>query len=105
MSRARSDVTVMQALGLSDADIEKRWKLVGFGQDDLNRIAEMRDLLESRLDEYTSRFFSQFEGMAEAKGLTENPHLLQQARSLKRLHLQAMLSGQYGSEYVEQRLR
>src|SRR5258708_3812711 len=105
MSKARSELSVTQAIGMTGADIERRWKLVGFGADDFKRISEMRDLLIGRIDDYTDRFFQNISTVPEGQGLLANREVFSQAKSLKRAHLAAMLDGDYTDSYVAQRLK
>jgi len=87
------------------SDIERRLEFVNLGPDDRARIAEIKvDMLE-HLDEYVSVFFEHLAKFEEARGLTGRSELLEEARRLKREHLVAMVSGDYGRAYIEQRFR
>lgn len=98
-SRAR-----MHEMGLSDAAIERRKKIVGLAPADLARIATIKPLLVQHADECTTTFFDHLSGIDEARPLLGSRALMDRARQLKRAHLLAMGEGDYGATYVEQRL-
>jgi rsbT co-antagonist protein RsbR len=95
---------LMQEMGLTDAAIERRKQLVGLEPPDLGRIAALREFVVEHADEYMNVFFAQLANCDEARGLTANRTMLERARQLKRDHLVAMVQGEYGPRYVEQRL-
>jgi rsbT co-antagonist protein RsbR len=96
--------TLMQEMGLTDAVIERRKQIVGFESADLGRIVALREFVMEHADEYGSAFFSHLAGFDEARPLLANRAALDKARQLKREHLVAMVQGDYGARYVEQRL-
>ncbi|MGA0599250.1 protoglobin domain-containing protein [Caulobacter sp. KR2-114] len=87
------------------SDIERRLAFVNLASEDLERITEVRADVLTHLDEHVEAFFGHLAKFDEAKGLTGRPELLDEARRLKREHLTAMVSGDYGLTYVEQRFR
>jgi len=95
---------LMQEMGLNDAAIEQRKKLVGFEPGDLARIATLRDLITQHAESHVAAFFSHLSGVEEARPLLASRAILDRARQLKRQHLLAMVGGDYGSRYVEERL-
>jgi rsbT co-antagonist protein RsbR len=95
---------LMHDMGLDDAAIERRRKIVGLEPADLGRIAAIRDLVREHAEEFMTTFFSHLAGLEEARPLLTSRALLDKARQLKREHLVAMVQGEYGPRYVEQRL-
>lgn len=96
--------TLMHEMGLNDASIERRRKIVGLEPADAGRIAALRDLMVRGVDDYVKMFFDHLAGLEEARPLTSSRASLDRARQLKREHLVAMVQGDYGTKYVEQRL-
>lgn len=94
----------MQEMGINDANIERRKKIVGFEPADLTRIAAIRDIVTQHADDYTAAFFKHLSGLEEARPLLASHAILERARQLKKEHLVAMVQGDYGRKYVEQRL-
>lgn len=95
---------LMQEMGLDDAAIAQRKKLFGFEPGDLARIATLRDLITQHTEDYVTTFFTHLAGLEEARPLLASRAILDRARQLKRQHLLALVGGEYGSRYVEERL-
>lgn len=87
------------------SDIERRLQFVDLGPDDRARIAAMKPDVLEHLDEHVAAFFSHLAKFEEARGLTARSDLLDEARRLKREHLVAMVGGDYGRGYIDQRFR
>lgn len=100
----RESLALMHQMGLNHGTIERRKKVVGLEPGDVARIAAIRDLVLRQLDEYTAAFFEHLASLDEARQLLENRALLEKAKRLKAEHLRALVSGEYGARYVEQRL-
>jgi len=92
-------------LRFSETDIERRKKFVGLQADDLSRLASASPIVAARAGEYVAAFFDYLSRFDETAALFEKRKVLEEARRLKRDHLAAMVRGQYGKAYVEQRLR
>jgi rsbT co-antagonist protein RsbR len=97
-------VGLAQRMGIDERDIARRLRFLEFGPDDKTRVAELADIVTSRVDELTSIFFNYLSQLEEASGFFRDPGLLQDARSRKQAHLRAMMKGTYDLAYVEQRL-
>lgn len=99
------EVALTNELGLTDQTIQRRQRVVGFGPEDLVRVARVREVVSRHVDEHTSSFFNYLSTLDEARDLMRNRELLDQARRLKAEHLLAMVGGQYGLDYAQQRIR
>ncbi len=95
----------LERLQLNAHDIERRKTFVDFRPDDLSRIAAIKDLVVDNAERYGATFFDHLAGIEEAAGLIRNRNLLEQAKRLKHEHLIAMVQGDYGRDYMEQRVR
>ena len=95
---------LMHEMGLNDQAIERRKKIVGLEPVDVARIAAIKELVREHSEEYLATFFHHLAGLDEARALLSNRSALDRARQLKREHLVAMVQGEYGLAYVEQRL-
>jgi rsbT co-antagonist protein RsbR len=96
---------LMQQMGLTNANIERRLRFVGFSDEDAKGVQALAHLMESHLDAFTDSFFTHLASFDEAAGLTKNRALLDRARRLKQSHLRAMAKGTYDASYVEDRLK
>jgi len=95
---------LLREMGLDEANIERRKKIVGFEASDLPRIAAIRDLVTQHADDYVTTFFNHLSGLDDARSLIASRAIAERARQLKREHLVAMVQGEYGMKYVEQRI-
>ncbi len=93
-----------QEMGLTEADIERRKKMVGLGPADLPRLAAIKDVVAQHVEEYTKTFFDHLSTLEEARPLLASKAILDRAKQLKREHLVAMVAGDYGMRYAEQRI-
>jgi rsbT co-antagonist protein RsbR len=99
-----SSQMLMHEMGLDEGNIERRRQIVGFEPADAGRIARIRDFVASQADEFTTTFFDHLARLDEGRVVTGSRATLDRARQLKRDHLIAMVKGDYGAKYVEQRL-
>lgn len=90
---------------LSEADIERRWRYVGLEPSDIERIASVRETVIANVDDYVAAFFDTLSGLDEAATLFRSRELLDEAKRLKRDHLTALVGGDYGMTYVDERVR
>src|SRR4051812_16298839 len=88
---------LMREMGLNDAAIARRKTIVDLEPADLARIAAIRDVVLPHVDAYTATFFSFLAGLEEARPLLASGTLSNRAKQLKKEHLAAMVSGDYGS--------
>ncbi|HEX4183658.1 MAG TPA: protoglobin domain-containing protein [Caulobacteraceae bacterium] len=88
---------------LAAEDLERRLRFVGFSAEDHTRIEAVKDDVLDHLDQHLGAFFDHLARFEGAQGLFRRADLLDEARRLKREHLIAMVQGEYGMTYVEQR--
>jgi two-component system cell cycle sensor histidine kinase/response regulator CckA len=92
-------------MGLDEADVQRRLSFVGFTPADAQRIPVLKPVVEDNRSELTEAFFDFLRALPEAGGLLSDPERLREARDLKAAHLSAMVAGDYGVGYAEQRLK
>lgn len=96
--------SLMHEMALNETTIEARKKIVGLEAADLARIAAIRKVVVDHVEELTTAFFNHLSKLEEGRALLASKALLDRARNLKKEHLHAMVSGEYGTRYVEQRI-
>jgi len=101
---APEDASHDNGLRFTESDIEQRWKFVGLQRDDHLRLATAGPVVTARAGEYVAAFFDYLARFDETATLFARRTLLEEARQLKREHLAAMVQGDYGKNYVDQRL-
>ena len=92
-------------LEITDHNVARRRRFVGLTDDDLMRIRTIKDRVLERVDELTAEFFDYLGKIEEASPLMNRRDMLAMAKQLKREHLIAMVEGEYGRTYVEQRIK
>jgi len=97
-----SDQVTLQ--GVIDYDIDRRKRFVDFKPEDTSRIAAIKEMIERHADEHAAAFFNYLSQFEEAAALFRNPDMLREVKRLKHEHLLAMVSGDYGKAYIEQRV-
>lgn len=100
----RESLALMHQMGLNSTAIERRKQIVGLTPADATRIATIKEVVLRQLDDYSAAFFDHLSSLDEARTLLDNPALAERARYLKREHLRGLVSGDYGNQYVEQRI-
>ena len=96
---------LMTELDITDEQIQRRLRSVGFGRPDIERVRALHDVVVQHADECTASFFDYLKSLDEARALVNDRATMQAARRLKTEHLKAMAKGDYGRGYVEDRLK
>jgi rsbT co-antagonist protein RsbR len=100
-----SEQILMREMGLTEQTIDRRKKLVGLTSEDLTHVAAIKGVVLKHIQEYPQTFITFLSKVDEAKPIIANRALCEQALSLESEHLLAMVQGDYGTDYVEQRLK
>jgi rsbT co-antagonist protein RsbR len=90
---------------LDQAEIERRLRYVGLESADIERMATIRETVIANVDKHVAVFFDTLSGLDEAATLFRSRELLDEAKRLKREHLIALVGGDYGAAYVDERIR
>ncbi len=101
----KQPVSQPRRLQLDIQDVERRKKFVGLANDDLERLASIKELVIKNVDQFGATFFDSLRKFEEAAPLFKSPQALEEAKRLKHEHLIAMVDGEYGVTYAEQRVR
>jgi rsbT co-antagonist protein RsbR len=91
-------------MGIPDAGVARRRRIVGLEAEDLVRISSIKDLVLGQVEGLTNVFFDYLAGLEEGRPVVGNRSGLERARQLKREHLRAMVQTEYGIDYVAQRV-
>ncbi len=95
---------LMRDMGFNEHAIERRRQIAGIEAVDLKRIAAVKDVVVSHVDEYVNAFLDYLAPFEEAKSLTSNRMLLDRTRRLQADHLVSMVQSEYGMAYVMRRI-
>lgn len=97
--------TLIAEMGLDARNLERRKALVGLGPDDVPRLRLVRDVMRRSAEELAGVFLDVLLRGDEARGISSDRDLRERARRMKVEHLLAMVEGDYGPAYAEQRVR
>ena len=97
--------SLMTEMSMTEDEIQRRLKFVGFGSTDVKCVLALRDLIVHHAAEYAAAFFDYLRAIDEAAPLVNDRATLEAARRLKIEHLKDMTTGEYGPSYVEERLK
>jgi rsbT co-antagonist protein RsbR len=91
-------------LVVSERDLERRKLFVALEAADIERVRSVRDIVERNVDGYVATFFRALERAEEAAPLFASPATVADIKARKREHLMALVAGEYGVPYAEQRI-
>lgn len=94
----------MRDMNLNERTLEQRRVAVGLDSDDITKIRALRNLVLENVPALTDTFFAHLAKLEEAKTLMASKELVEQARRMKAEHLAAMVGGDYGAAYAQQRV-
>src|SRR5215510_3333045 len=94
-----------QRMKIDQQEILRRLEYVDFGELDVRRLRAMAPLVQAMADDATRVFFDSLLLHSPRNRLVQDQEQLEAAQRLKRAHLLAMVEGDYGTDYVEDRLR
>lgn len=100
-----TDMTLLEQLRVTDLDLETRKTLYGLTDADVARLASVRGLVETRLDDVVARFYEAQTAVPEIALLIGDADTLVRLRNAQRRYLDGLFSGSYNLEYVNNRLR
>ncbi len=95
---------LMRDMGLTEANVARRRRIVSLEPEDLARIATIREVVVREVERCTNVFFDYLTALDEGRAVVGNRPIMERARQLKREHLVGMVQSDYGTAYVLQRL-
>ena len=90
---------------ISDAEIEQRMELLGLAADQLKLLTNYKSLMEDNIDTIVDEFYDRQTEIDEISLLIGDADTLQRLRTAQHKYVIDLFSGNYGSEYVNNRLR
>lgn len=101
----QTNQTLLEQLRITDFEIEHRKALLNFGALDVQRLVACRPLIEAQLDDLVACFYRTQTSEPEIALLIGDADTLTRLRSAQRRYILDLFSGDYGLEYVNNRLR
>ncbi len=84
---------------------EQRKRFVGFGAEDEHVLTELHLVAKTYADQVMDELYARWLQFDELRTFFENPETLARVKTLQRQYFIRLTSGDYGAEYLEDRLR
>ncbi|MBB1488558.1 GGDEF domain-containing protein [Oceanospirillum sediminis] len=101
----RTDQTLLEQMRISEVEIRSRMELLGLDQSELNVLPVFRDVIEQNIDNIVDQFYRIQTEIDAISLLIGDADTLMRLRTAQRNYVIDLFSGQYNSEYVNNRLR
>jgi diguanylate cyclase (GGDEF)-like protein len=101
----RTDQTLLEQMQISEVEISNRMDLLELGQEQLAQLAEHKALIEENIDFIVDEFYDKQTQIDEISLLIGDADTLARLRSAQRKYVSDLFAGDYGVEYVNNRLR
>jgi rsbT co-antagonist protein RsbR len=97
--------TYMSLLGLNEAELRSRLRFFEIGDEDLRRLAELREFGERHTDEIVERFYEHLLGHPDTRAFFPDEATLRHVKRMQATYFRRLFSGKVDLDYVEDRLR
>jgi diguanylate cyclase (GGDEF)-like protein len=101
----RTDTTLIEQMQISDLEIANRMALLSLDHNALNQLHNHRLLITENIDIIVDEFYETQTEIEEISLLIGDADSLRRLRNAQRRYVQDLFSGNYDSEYVNNRLR
>jgi diguanylate cyclase (GGDEF)-like protein len=101
----RTDTTLLEQMQISDVEIAGRMELLGLTQKSLDLLSSHKLLIEHNIDIIVDEFYEKQTEIDEISLLIGDADTLYRLRNAQRKYVVDLFSGNYDSEYVNNRLR
>lgn len=101
----RTQQTLLEQMKMSDVEILHRMELLNLSKEELNLLSSHRIIIEDNIDVIVDDFYEKQTAIDEISLLIGDADTLRRLRSAQRKYVMDLFSGNYDSEYVNNRLR
>lgn len=96
---------LLKRMNISDEEIRKRKQFLQFSEDDVERLKEINDLASRYATEVIESFYTHLLGFEETRAYFHDANVLARVKAAQKEYFLRLTQGNYGPEYVENRLR
>ena len=100
-----TDTSLLEQMQISDVEIASRMDLLDLKKDALNMLSNHKLLIEDNIDIIVDEFYDKQTDIDEISLLIGDADTLMRLRNAQRKYVIDLFSGNYDSEYVNNRLR
>ena len=101
----RTDKTLLEQMQISDVEILHRMELLDLKRTELDILAGLKDFIGDNIDSIVNEFYDKQTEIDEISQLIGDADTLARLRAAQRKYVTDLFSGNYDSEYVNNRLR
>ena len=101
----RTDTTLLEQMQISDVEISNRMMLLGLNKDSLDLLSSHKSLIEDNIDIIVDEFYEKQTAIDEISLLIGDADTLMRLRNAQRKYVIDLFSGNYDTEYANNRLR
>ena len=101
----KSDQTLLEQLKITQREIERRKKYLGFTDEDCQTLADSRSFVTANVDSIVDDFYKRILPFDEVDRLIGDAETLQRLKNHMRNYIVTLFDGQYDEEYIHSRLR
>jgi len=101
----RTQQTLLEQMKMSDVEILHRMELLNLNKEELNLLFSHKTVIEDNIDVIVDDFYEKQTEIDEISLLIGDADTLRRLRSAQRKYVMDLFSGNYDSEYVNNRLR
>ncbi len=101
----RTDKTLLEQMEISDVEILRRLELLSLNKEALNLLVSNKLIIEENIDVIVDEFYEKQTEIDEISLLIGDADTLRRLRTAQRKYVIDLFSGNYDSEYINNRLR
>ena len=105
MRRWRAGVPITREMDISDDDASRRMAFLEFREDDIAALRALNAIAQKYGDPVIDEFYRHFLSFDETRAFFRDPIVLDRVKRLQREYFLRLTEGEYGREYVANRLR
>ena len=96
---------IPQQMQIDDEEVVRRKQFLEFGEDDVTTLESLRDTARKYADPVIEQFYEHILSFEETRAFFEDPKVLAHVKRQQKEYFVRLTEGDYGSRYVEDRLR
>lgn len=89
----------------TEAEIARRKEFLGFGDEDVARLAGIREIAEAYVDPIIDAFYEHLLSFEESREFLRDPALVARLKEAQKTYFLRLTQGNYDAEYVEERVQ
>lgn len=105
LSRKKERTNLAKSLNLDEEEIRNRKQFLQFSDEDANRLHSINEVASRYASEVIESFYTHLLSFEETRAFFHDPNVLARVKAAQKEYFLRLTHGNYGTEYVENRLR